>query len=270
MKKQITLTFLALGFISANAQNNIKLQVAYYQIDNMVTVETTRAKPNSKVDYYAKYDGGQYQTSNTANEMGVALLTIPENAVPAFSLNDKFVQHLGDREFLIKEIEVKKFGTLNKVSWKGNANPSDHISFVVLRKNDHSDFKEVYKVVPNDQHEVYDFQFVEPFTTDATYKIVVIKNDKQERYSARINQFDNQQESFMVYPTMTTNEIHIDFTSKVDDADYSIMSNTGQLLSKGKLNSQQNTIQLSQYPKGIYFLDVNFENSKKTTKISLQ
>jgi hypothetical protein len=73
-------------------------------------------------------------------------------------------------------------------------------------------------------------------------------------------------ENFKIYPNPTNSAITIELENFDKNTSYELVEITGKLLETGKFNSALNTINLSQYNNGIYFLKTNFSNQQ--TRIS--
>ena len=73
-----------------------------------------------------------------------------------------------------------------------------------------------------------------------------------------------RENKFKVYPNPATNFITIESTL---DGNYNLVSILGKTIAKGTLRQGGNTIDLSNFNKGIYLLNVSSNSYSKTIKI---
>ena len=74
-----------------------------------------------------------------------------------------------------------------------------------------------------------------------------------------------EQYSIMVYPNPVTNVLHI--ANAANNADISIFSMDGKLVSKLKANGAEMEIDVAGWNKGIYILSINSNNQNMVTKL---
>ncbi len=81
---------------------------------------------------------------------------------------------------------------------------------------------------------------------------------------------ENQIEGYVgIYPNPAENNITIDFPSK-EDATVSIFNTIGQTLYKTKINTIKQDIDVSSFPKGLYFIEITTDINKITKKIVIK
>ena len=86
-------------------------------------------------------------------------------------------------------------------------------------------------------------------------------------YYTKVSELSNQDitnNTFKAYPNPATNFITIDSTL---EGNYNLVSMLGKTIAKGTLRQGDNIIDLSNFNKGIYFLNISSNNTAKTLKI---
>ena len=82
-------------------------------------------------------------------------------------------------------------------------------------------------------------------------------------FHGRHNQ-DITNTTFKVYPNPANNFIIIDSTL---DGNYNLVSMLGKTITEGALRQGENTVDLSNFKKGVYFLNISSINTSNTLKI---
>lgn len=76
--------------------------------------------------------------------------------------------------------------------------------------------------------------------------------------------------SLNVFPNPSNDELHIQYAGENEMVAYTIFDLSGQVISKGAMNSNEQTISVKNFSRGIYFLKVTLANSSiETQKILL-
>lgn len=268
--KKILLNLSILTLASNAVQAQQQFQVTYFQIDNTYRVETSNVLPNGKVDYYTTPEGGFLQTSNIANEHGLAILETDLEHLPAFSLHEKYVKHLGEREFLLQDLKATREGEELRLQWQGAASQAESIEYIILKSIDGKQF-EPLQTIPALSNQVQQYSITDQYNVKASYRLAVRKNKQQERYLSKVIQIDTDTDPFTVYPTLTQGIVHIDFVNADFKGKYVVVSQTGQAIASGVLNTQFTTIDVSSLSKGTYMIEILIDGGvSKTQKISKQ
>jgi photosystem II stability/assembly factor-like uncharacterized protein len=86
------------------------------------------------------------------------------------------------------------------------------------------------------------------------------------KYDQPVSIFENESIDIYLYPNPTKDIIHI--KSKTP-SDYSILTSVGNQIESGRTSSPEQTINLSNYPRGIYFVKITQGDKVSTKKIIL-
>jgi hypothetical protein len=73
-----------------------------------------------------------------------------------------------------------------------------------------------------------------------------------------------------IYPNPADNIVHIDGDSKFRDVKVTMMDITGKTLMTKVLHNNKNTIDLSSYEEGIYFISIEKDGNKFTSRLIIQ
>jgi len=87
-----------------------------------------------------------------------------------------------------------------------------------------------------------------------------------DNWNVLANEEFSSLEKLIVYPTVTSDFVYISNATH-NSYNYSVRNNLGQLLSKGKTSD---SIDLSKFSKGVYFLKLQLESAQKTIKVLLK
>ncbi len=268
MKKLIlNLSICILSAYSIQAQQHFN--VTYFQIDESFIIETSSVKPKGLVDYYSTPEGGFLQSSNLANDNGIATLETDLKHLPAFSLHDKYVQHLGEREFMLKDLKGIREGEELLLQWQGAASQLEPIEYVLLKSIDGKVYEPI-SIFPVLSNESQEYSYTDVYDMKASYRVAVRKNKLQERYLSKVVKIQSETNPYTLYPTYTQGLVHIDFVNSDIQGEYKIISQNGQIISQGLLSTQFNTIDVSALSKGTYMIKILANGVSKTEKISKQ
>lgn len=94
-----------------------------------------------------------------------------------------------------------------------------------------------------------------------------LNKDAQTVYSedcATLSNTENVLTTFKVYPNPTRDYLSVEL---MDDFNYTITDLKGNLLIKGELFKNSNTIQVSELAQGVYFINLQNNKAKLTKKI---
>lgn len=259
------LTLFLVATQSINAQQQ-SLYVTYFQIDQNVHVEATNLHPNSRVDYYTTSEGGFLQSSMTASKEGTAQYQVDSAKLPAFVLNERYVKHLGEREFLLGNLHAQYVGNHVLIQWNGAASNIDKLQYVVLRSQDGKLFEPVYKV-PVLSSAPRDFSFLDAYHPSQSYRLAVVKDKTVERYRSPILRVEGEADFFSLYPTLTNDRVHIDLKEAVTPIRYQVFSLQGSVILKGSLEEINNIVDVSSLTSGTYFFELNWCDNRRIVKV---
>ena len=73
---------------------------------------------------------------------------------------------------------------------------------------------------------------------------------------------DDIDNTYTIYPTLTSDKINIDFVAEIEQGEYTITNANGQIVIKGIFESQLNTIEVAKLESGNYFIKVMANNKQ--------
>lgn len=246
------------------AQQN--LQVSYFQVDNSYVVEATQLKPHSELHFYTTPEGGFVQQVQPVNETGKARFETTLSHLPAFILNERYVRHLGEREFLLQDLKATRYGEELTLSWQGAALPQEGISYVVLESLDGHTFLPLASLPASASHTT-DYEYTTAYNIHASYRIAVYKHEQEVRYTSKILRIESEQEVYTLYPSYTQDKVQLDFINADLQGTYRIVSAMGQTVGQGMLSEQQNTIDVSSLSQGSYMVEIRCIGQRWVEKI---
>jgi hypothetical protein len=141
--------------------------------------------------------------------------------------------------------------------------------FDVLRSADGFDFVKIASLEITDQS-IYSFEDSNPILGVNYYKLKEVDFDNQIQYSDVVTQLMDGK-NIQIYPSLIENgSLHIDYFRE-QSLSIHILSVTGKEIYKNILTADQNKIDLSKYPSGIYIAAIKSNDNTvvKTQKIVL-
>lgn len=157
------------------------------------------------------------------------------------------------------------------------------INFDYLDTYDENDFVSFNHPTTGEEYgSFYGQEIPEQFEVPATGVMITFKTDK---YNSIGNGFgltytdytlgleDVSVGGVKVYPNPATNKLNIILENEVDEAEVQIISMTGALLYQEKLGegkAKYSTVDVSNYPAGVYFVKVASQNGVVTNKIVIE
>ena len=96
--------------------------------------------------------------------------------------------------------------------------------------------------------------------------------DYLNQYLESVTSVEQESESdgdYIVYPVPADNFINVSRKNEPDETNYSLINQWGQLVSTGRLNDEENRINLTDLPSGIYFLKIGSQTIKNIKVIKI-
>ncbi len=147
------------------------------------------------------------------------------------------------------------------------------ISMVSAQSIDRQVFTTAGNTVSNANHKIT-FTIGEPLIGTIQNSTVISQGFLAAVSSSTTLAIDEQllNTAIKVYPNPVTEKLSIDLNNVSGDAKVMIYSSTGQLLKTEKLNTQNNSINISHLQNGLYLVNLHFSDYKtiKTFKIIKQ
>jgi N-acetylneuraminic acid mutarotase len=205
-----------------------------------------------------------------------------------FAINDRLFVGLGNTGTLqssfyefdpsaVLSVQLTQFSAvMNKskaqiaLNWT-TSTERDNAYFAVERKGSlEDDFQEIGRIkgtgnsTQNVQYRLLDNQ---PLQGIAYYRLRTVDYQESVTYSQTVSVTYEKGGKIVVFPSNTEGPITIDVgTRRIDEAN--VFSTTGQLLLRG--NQNQNQIDLSNLPRGLYFIQVKTANEIAIQKVFKQ
>jgi hypothetical protein len=241
--------------------------------NNMFIISGNELQTNAEIDYeeqntfniYVQTDDGSGGTFTKAFEL------------TANNLNDN-APVLSDASFTIDENSANQtvVGTLTATDADGDLNPLTY-SIIAGNTNDAFAIDNTAGEITVNQSSELNFEITPEFTltveaSDGTYNdnaiVTILLNDLTET-----GIHDLQLSNINVYPNPTTGMLTIDLSNITNNLiKIGVINVTGQLVYMEKIENTKSTkkIDLSSYPKGIYFMLLKSNNSITAKKIILE
>ena len=146
----------------------------------------------------------------------------------------------------------------------------NNITVNILKSIDGQYFKTIKTISLSAQQNLSSYHFQDEYNSIAVYKIEIVKNNNIQRYLSKAYNFSNQSENVDVFPTITNDKINVNFQTINAIIEYQITNSLGQTQQKGTFASNFNSIDVSTLKTGIYYVVINIDNQRYTTKINKQ
>ncbi len=169
--------------------------------------------------------------------------------------------------------------TFQSQDWDGAQWVNDDLKTFMYDGNDH--LTQVLETEWNDATMMYDDDSRQAYTNNAQgYPLTIVSesyiigswtNTSRQRYTypscAFLSVNDVVMDNISVYPNPSSDKISINVE---DEITYNLVNIRGQLINKGVINNASNTIDISSFHSGIYFLNLENGNERVTKKVIKQ
>lgn len=270
MKNNISILILfILLFNSSLKAQSTSHTVSYFLVDAKCYLEIQNAVPLSKLDFYTHSGGGRFLYSHKVNEKGETSLEVTNNEMPAFCSSNisnygatvkgtGFVTHFNNCEFHFSKFTHTRINDIIQLEWYARVPEDKIVSFDIMESNDGNNFTVIKTINAHNDNIDHFYHFVVANSKKyAEYKINVNSNN-QLKYATPIVSL-NTNNQFTIYPTIASNEIFVNNSENIKNRKYIIYNQIGQEIATGIINNNKESIHISHFTKGIYYLHIDNE-----------
>ncbi|HTN17793.1 MAG TPA: T9SS type A sorting domain-containing protein [Chitinophagaceae bacterium] len=229
--------------------------------------------PHSDVLFQASRGGGKLLKRSTADENGRLIVAGNDAFKPAFVLNTKHKNTGGvagsgvasfyeNKEFSFSNPGVRVADGVNRITWETEVAGGVNLYFEVLKSVDLVTYTPIGSIPAAKGVAVTVYE--DPVTDGAVYKVAVVNNEKGLRYTSKV--IAPLSSGVKVYPTVVDDKFNIDLAHINASGSYKIINGSGQVVQKGKLNQQHNTVGVSNLSRGNYIVIVEAEGQVSSSK----
>ena len=232
-----------------------------FQIENVCHVGVQDALANTPLSFYSSIHGGKHIGSHSSDASGSLSTSFTENQHPGFVLNripsttknqKGYSVHFDKKEFIAKDITLKKQNFGYKISFKALADVEQAISYRIIEIHQDGTQKILQEGYPSTYLRTYTLSV--NYSAKTNYQIEFY-NGVELRYTQNLY-VNDKENSYTIYPTLTSAVLNLDFMAEFNSGSYTITNLTGQIVQQGKLSGQFNALELNSFEKGTYIIYV--------------
>lgn len=275
MKKVINNLSL-IAFLSVCSIPTYAQETNWFEADHLSFYSVKNCIPNSDILFYSQKNGGQLLKQVTVGIDGNFLLQGDKYFTPAFVLNSKqknakgingtgMVSFYDAKEFSFNNLSLKSSDGVHMLSWIGEANPYEPISFKIMKSIDGINYESIGKVNAVSTSGAVPYTYQDNGVDGAFYKIVVVNDNKGERYTSKVVVLESK--TVKVFPSPTNSSINIVTDNVRQDAEYCIVNEFGQLMLNGKLAGNRQNVDIKHFPAGNYIIIVGTDKKNFSARI---
>ena len=241
----------------------VHFKTSSFQVEDKCILEVDGAIPNSIVEFYSTPHGGKLLKRDVLNNNGKLQITFEAEKSPSFVLNTSksyngsakgtgFVQYLDQKDFIIRDINMVKEGNVLSIRFESLTNPDKEVSYELVSLDETGKQEVIHVFTPNEDKdwEMMDFEYA--LAPRTKYRFVV-KSGDTERYARELYNSEGQND-YIVYPSITDNEIYVEFKQATEHSPYTITDVKGVVISSGEITDLKTEIQISDFAGGTYFI----------------
>lgn len=240
-----------------------------FQIENVCHVGVKDALANTPLSFYSTIHGGKHICSHYSDASGNLSTSFDENQHPGFVLNrvpsatknqKGYSVHFDKKEFIAKDIALKKQNFGYKISFKALADEEQAISYRIIEIHQDGTQKILQEGYPSSYLRAYTLSV--NYSAKTNYQIEFY-NGAEFRYAHNLY-VNDKESSYTIYPTLTRTLLNLDFMAEFNSGSYTITNHSGQIVQQGKLLGQFNVLELNSFVKGTYviYVELNGEQLK--------
>ncbi len=241
----------------------INFKTSSFQIENECILEVEGAVPNSTVEFYSTHHGGKLLKREKLDNKGTLQIAFEVEKSPSFVLNtpnsfngsakgNGLVQHLDQKDFIVRYIDMVKEGKTLSLGFESLTNPKKNVSFELVSL-DQNGKQETIHIFDTSDDEIWESMDIEYTIEPRTKYRFVVKSGGKERYSKEIYNSEGQND-FVVYPSVADNEIYVEFKQAIEQSPYTITDVKGVIISKGEITELKTELQIGDFAQGTYFI----------------
>ncbi|MGB1294581.1 MAG: T9SS type A sorting domain-containing protein [Flavobacteriales bacterium] len=237
--------------------------ISSFQVEDECFLEMYGSVPNSMVCFYNKPSGGKLIKQEQLDNKGYLKATFEVDESPSFVLNSKrsidgsvegtgFVQYLGQKDFVVENIELVKTGNVIVLEFQSITNPSKNVVYQLKSTNERGEIKTIKTFYVSDEIEWETFSFeykIEP----RTFYTFEVKSKEKLRYKKTVYN-SNGQADYSVYPTQAKNVLYVEYKEAIVKTPIRITNVQGNEVYRGELDAMKNEINISHLDVGSYFV----------------
>jgi hypothetical protein len=242
------LVFMAVTF--SNGQGKLN----FYQIEEFNYACFANFAPHTQLEYYSNPGGGKLLHTIATDATGYNQSLFPITATPSFTLNRKspenqngtnLVYDIDKKDFVVKNIKTDILAQQFQITWEAQISNGADVDFQILKSVNNAPFEIIKTIHGSNGTSMINYEFKVQYATNDKYKIVIIQDNHEVRYSSSILKLENLSTRYRVYPTATNGILFIDQQTE-EPISFKIITLTGNVIQYGNFNNRYNKIVINQ------------------------
>ena len=241
----------------------VYFKTSSFQIEDQCILEIEEAIPHSVVEFYSTPHGGDLIKRTLLDSKGGLQISFDIEKSPSFVLNpvhtvlnsakgSGFVQYLDQKDFIVQNISMVKEDNTLSINFESLTNPDKTVVYELVVLNVKGIQNTIHTFNPNTNKDWENFSFNHILEPRTQYRFVV-KSRGKERYVKELYNSE-EQNNFVVYPSIAENEISIELKQALEKSLYTITNVNGVILLKGELTDLKTKVQIGHLAQGTYFI----------------
>lgn len=283
MKKNILIFVVTLISFSGNSfatDNTKSLRAVYYEVEETLVYEVSGCVPGSDIAFYSNRGGGVHMKDATVDNNGCGRIIADKKFTPALVANTDHkngtgvagsgtVCMIGEKEFALNNMQIESDERKILLSWDVSVRDKNEYVFEVLKSTNGAAYELQTTLMPSALAMV-SYSYTDDVKSDdfVSYEIR-ISGKNGVNYTSR-PLIPGNGDDFLLYPTVTTDQVYIRVNDRMQTASYNIIDMQGKTVMSGKLDGMQSGISVKSFAAGDYIFQVATPGQKSIKKFVKQ